>query len=126
MGFCIRLVRLDFSQCGPSERPERTEMVRRCEREAGAQEGEVRALASSWLLGGHSQAMPIRDLDWRISTNREYAPILRRSGRQRRLLGAYVGQIGSDCTRQFVIVSRLLKISGCACFQRALFVALVR
>jgi hypothetical protein len=70
--------------------------------------------------------MPIHDLDWRISTNREYAPILRRSGRQRRLLGAYVGQIGSDSTQQFVIVSRLLKISGCACTQRALFVVLVR
>jgi hypothetical protein len=67
----------------------------------------VRALASAWLPGGHSQAMPIHDLDWRISTRREYAPILRRSGRQRRLLGAYVGQIGSDYTRQFVIVSRL-------------------
>ena len=105
MGFCIRLVRLDFSQRGPSERPERTETVRRCEPEAGAQEGPC---AHSRLLGCYAAqpAMPIHDLDKRISTNRDCAPILR--------------------PLQIVIVSRLLKISGCACFQRALFVVLVR
>ena len=46
-------------------------MVRRCEREAGAQEGTC---AHERLLGcyaGTARAMPIHDLDWRISTNRE-------------------------------------------------------